>query len=360
MNGSSPSLDVDGCVELAVLERSGLIESRHIGAAVVMASGGRVLRALGDIDASVYPRSSLKFFQAIAVMRSGVDLADAQAVLATASHGGTKRHVGVVNELLARASVTEDALQCPADWPLDTEARADARITGEGARRITMNCSGKHAAFLLACQTNGWPLDTYLNVDHPLQNLIRATIEEFTGETVRHTGVDGCGAPVHAVSLRALARGVSRVASADPADSVKSVDGAPVGSSDTEAATLRTAILENPWAIDGDGRANTVVTERLGIIAKLGAEGVLVLGTADGTAVALKVLDGNMRASTLIGLELLVSVGALDGTLASEVIAATTEAILGGGTPVGELRASDAVTAGVEAPSSQALRLDQA
>ena len=326
------ALEVGGCVELAVLERSGLIESRHIGAAVVVTGSGEVLRELGDGAASVYPRSSLKLFQAIAVMRAGVSLAGAQAVLAAASHGGTERHVGVVRELLSRASVTEADLGCPVDWPLDTAARAAERASGLGMRRITMNCSGKHAAFLLACHTNGWPLDSYLTPDHPLQQLIRATIEEYTGERVRHIGVDGCGAPIFAMSLRALARGVSRVSAALS------------GGDDIEAQALGHAILHNAWAIDGEGRANTLIIEGLGVIAKLGAEGVLVVGTAEGTAVALKVLDGSMRAITVIGVELLVSVGALEREAADEVIAAATEEVLGGGKPVGELRAASAVT----------------
>ena len=84
--------------------------------------------------------------------------------------------------------------------------------------------------------------------------------------------------------------------------------------------------------------------EKLGVIAKLGAEGVLVLGTRGGTAVALKVLDGSMRSIMVIGVELLVSVGAVEREVADEVIAATTEAVLGGGTPVGELRAASVVT----------------
>ena len=325
-------LEVSGCVELAVLERSGLIESRHIGAAVVISGAGEVLRELGDIHASVYPRSSLKLFQAIAVMRAGVSLDGAQAVLAAASHGGTDRHVGVVRELLARASVTEDDLKCPVDWPLDTDARAAARAGGLGKRRVLMNCSGKHAAFLLACHTNDWPLDTYLDPEHPLQLLVRSTIEEYTGEAVRHIGIDGCGAPVFAVSLLALARGVSRISAGLS------------GGDDASATALGRAILANPWAIDGVGRANTVVTEKLGVIAKLGAEGVLVLGTVDGTAVAIKVLDGSMRAITVVGVELLVSVGALTRDAADDVLAATTEAVLGGGVAVGELRAASVVT----------------
>jgi L-asparaginase II len=321
-------LGLDGVVELAVLERAGLIESRHLGAAVVTAPDGSVLRRLGDGDAEVYGRSSLKLFQAITVMRSGVRLAGEEAVLATASHVGSQAHVRVVRDILARAGAGEDDLQCPHDWPLDRDAAVAASVAGQGKRRVTMNCSGKHASFLLACAHNGWSMRDYLSPAHPLQQLVRSTIEEFCVESVGTVGIDGCGAPVFATSLSALSRAVGRVS------------GAALNGGDEHSVALSAAILAHPWAIEGPGRANTVVIERLGILAKGGAEGVLVLGAADGTAVALKVLDGSPRATTMIGLELLVSVGAVDRTAADSVIADTTDRVLGAGVPVGAIRAS--------------------
>ena len=319
----SHPLGPTGVVELAILSRSGLDESRHLGAAVVVSPDGTVARSLGDGDALVYGRSSLKFFQAIAVLRSGVSLAGAQLVLATASHSGTSAHVHIVRSLLTRAGLDEDALQCPLDWPLDSASR----FAASAPTRITMNCSGKHAAFLLACVENGWPSASYLDPEHPLQQLIRNTVEEFTGEPVGHVGVDGCGAPVFATTLRGLAIAVGRVSAAR----------------DASAVLLAAAVLAEPWAIDGDGRANTVVIEELGLLAKGGAEGVIVMGAADGTAVALKMLDGSARATSLVALQLLASVGAISREDADRVGALTTEKVLGGGLPVGEIRVSELV-----------------
>jgi L-asparaginase II len=317
----SHALDASGVVELAILSRSGLDESRHLGAAVVVGPGGDMLHAVGDVDAIVYGRSSLKLFQAIAVLRSGVALEGAELVLATASHSGTAAHVEVVRRLLARAGLGEDSLQCPLDWPGDSEARDAAAKP----LRITMNCSGKHAAFLLACVTNGWDVATYLEPEHPLQQLIRATVEEFTGEPVGHVGVDGCGAPVFATTLRALATGVAEVASG----------------SDPSARLLTAAILADGWAIDGPGRPNTVVIEQLGIVAKGGAEGVIVMGTTEGTAVALKMIDGSARATSLVALALLASVGAVSPLDSARVAALTTPKVLGGGSPVGDIRVAE-------------------
>ncbi len=312
-----------GVVELAILSRSGLDESRHLGAAVVVSPDGTVARSLGDTDALVYGRSSLKFFQAIAVLRSGVSLVGAQLVLATASHSGTAAHVRIVRSLLARAGLGEDALQCPLDWPLDSASRSAASAPA----RITMNCSGKHAAFLLACVENGWPSTNYLDPAHPLQQLVRETVEEFTGESIGRVGIDGCGAPVFATTLRSLAIAVGRVSAAR----------------DASAAMLAAAVLAEPWAIDGPGRANTVVIEQLGLLTKGGAEGVIVMGAPDGTAVALKMLDGSARATSLVALELLASVGAISVEDADRVGTLTTEKVLGGGLPVGEIRVSELV-----------------
>ena len=319
----SHPLGPTGVVELAILSRSGLDESRHLGAAVVVSPDGTIARSLGDADALVYGRSSLKFFQAIAVLRSGVSLAGAQLVLATASHSGTSAHVDVVRSLLARAGLGEDALQCPLDWPLDSASRSAASAPA----RVTMNCSGKHAAFLLACVENGWPSASYLAPEHPLQQLIRDTVEEFTGEPIGQVGVDGCGAPVFATTLRGLAIAVGRVSAAR----------------DGSAALLAAAVLADPWAIDGPGRANTVVIEQLGLLTKGGAEGVIVMGAADGTAVALKMLDGSARATSLVALQLLASVGAISVEDADRVGTLTTEKVLGGGLPVGVIRVSELV-----------------
>lgn len=128
----------------------------------------------------------------------------------------------------------------------------------------------------------------------PLQQRIRAVIEEYTQEKIAHLGIDGCGAPVAAVSLTGLARAFSRLARA-PGDK----------NSNARAATVATSMLDYPWAVQGRGEANTIVMDELDVIAKIGAEGVLAMATPQGASVAVKVLDGNLRATTLVGLTLL-------------------------------------------------------
>lgn len=321
---SARPLTVDGCVELARIERSGLIESRHLGAAAVVDASGSVLRAVGDGRATVFPRSALKPLQAIAMLELGARFTDAELVLATASHCGSPEHLAVVEGMLRADGRDAGALQCPVQAPLGFEERAARAAQGLAPTRLTMNCSGKHAGMLRASDAIGADPATYLDPAHPVQRRIVETVESWTGEPVHLSGFDGCAAPLHATSLIALAGAIARVASgATP-----------------EAARLMAAVGAEPWAIDGRGRANTLTIERLGGIAKLGAEGVVVIGVPSGVAVAVKVLDGSMRATTPVALGLLASVGAIDADAAAELAERTSEPVLAGDRPVGALRVS--------------------
>lgn len=320
-----------GAVELAVVTRNGFVESRHVGSAVVIDQHADIIRALGDAHAPVLARSCLKPFQAIAVMNSGIGLRSLAAVLATASHAGTPQHVSVVRSILAEASLTEDALQCPAAWPGDRAARDELVREGNGPSPIYMNCSGKHAAMLLACVRNGWSTEDYLDPTHPLQVQVRDVIERLTGERPAVTAVDGCGAPVAALSLQALARGIARIRTSSSSSPFALY---------RNAGLLTEAVLADGWAIDGHGRPNTIVIERLGVFAKLGAEGLMVMSAPDGTTVALKMLDGGSRAGTIVALTLLAQAGAIPAADVELVRSELGLDIMGGDRVVGSVQVS--------------------
>jgi len=319
---SGAPLDTSRSELLAHVDREGFVESQHLGAAAVVTADGDVLRAVGDIDATILPRSTLKPLQAIGMLTAGARFRDDELVLATASHCGSERHIAVVERMLADDHRDASALQCPVQQPLALAERAALRARGGEPSRLTMNCSGKHAGMLRASDTLGADAAQYLSLEHPLQRLIADTVAEWTAEPVRGTTTDGCGAPLHATSLRGLARATARV-----------------GAGTTpEASRLMEAVRAEPWAIDGEGRANTVAIETLGVIAKLGAEGLVVVGTRSGVAVAVKVLDGSMRATTPVALSLLASVGAVDADATAEVVARSSERVFGGDREIGALR----------------------
>ncbi len=325
------TFSVPSAVELAVVERSGFVESRHAGSAIVVDADGVVIETLGDVEAPILPRSSLKPLQALACVTAGASLEGERLALATASHSGTDRHVAVVRSILESAGLDESALQCPAAWPGDTDTRDEMVRAGHAPARVRMNCSGKHAAMLLACVVNGWDTVTYLDPAHPLQAHIREVVERLTGAKVVATAVDGCGAPVHAMSLTALVRAIHRVGTAS--------ERSPFALHRT-AGTLVRAVRENPWTIDGPGRADTVAIERLGVFAKGGAEGVMVMVAPNGTTVALKVLDGSGRAATAIALALMEKHGAVAAAEVADTVALLPLSVTGGGRDVGVIRAT--------------------
>lgn len=313
-------------VQLAVVERSGFVESRHSGAAIVLDAEGTIIESLGDVETPILPRSSLKPLQALGCVTAGAELEGERLALATASHSGTDRHVGVVRDILDMAGLDEDALRCPPAWPGDTATRDElVRELGQPAR-VRMNCSGKHAAMLLACTTNGWDTETYLDPAHPLQAHLREVIERLTGARAAITAVDGCGAPVYGMGLTALARAIHRIGTAS--------EKSPFALHRTAGSLVR-AVRENPWTIDGPGRQDTIAIEQLGVFAKGGAEGVMVMVAPGGVTTALKVLDGSARATTAIALALLEKHGALTSAEVSATMNLLPLTISGGGRDVG-------------------------
>ena len=307
---------------LAEVERSGFTESRHFGSLVGLDASGSVVLALGDVTAPVLPRSTSKPLQAAGSLHAGAPLAAERLAIAAGSHTGEERHVEAVLRVLADAGLTADALRCPPAWPEDEPTRDALIRAGEHEARVRHNCSGKHAAMLSACVASGGSIEDYLDPAHPVQQAIRATMERLAGEPVAHVAVDGCGAPTLALTLTGLARAIRQLA---------------LAAGDTPEAAVAGAMRAYPEFVGGTGHINTELMRALpGTIAKGGAEGVLAVATADGHAVAMKIIDGSARACTPIALHALAALG-VDVAGARHLAALP---VLGGGRPAGSIRAS--------------------
>lgn len=297
-------------VELASLNRAGLVESRHFGIAVLTSPDGSVFAQYGDSSQLMYPRSAVKPLQTVASRRAGLYLQGAQLAISSGSHQGTAQHVALVEAILADAGLDFSSLQCPVAWP----GNAAARSLVQAPSKQCFNCSGKHAAFLAACVTAGWDVKTYLDPQHPLQVLIKQVIEEFAGESVSISTIDGCGAPLHALSLAGLARSIGRFAL-------------------TEKAAAE-AMLDHPWAVGGQDSPDFFVLQE-GMVAKLGAEGVFVIGLKTGHGVAVKVADGALRAAPSVALKVLLNSGLLERETHLKLGAKLDPQVLGGTETVG-------------------------
>ncbi|MDH6409498.1 MAG: asparaginase [Aurantimicrobium sp.] len=315
--------------ELAVLVRNDFIESRHAGSVVVVDPAGQVLFSKGDPNALVFPRSAMKLFQAMGIFSTGIELSPEFTALATSSHTGSAAHVELVNELLATGGFTEADLKCATEWPVNKDMLKQVYQADGGAMPIYHCCSGKHAAMLLACKHEGWPTENYLDRDHPLQVRILEAVEYLTGETITSTAVDGCGAPVHAMPLVKLASGVAKMLTAD--------DSAPMGIKDS-AQKLASSMLAHPWIVGDHGEPDVIIMEELGFTAKSGYEGVFIVSTPDGTTVATKILDGNLRTAPIVALQALVRAGALEQSKVDALIPRLHTDVYGGGKVVGQLQ----------------------
>ncbi|MBF9131753.1 asparaginase [Plantactinospora sp. S1510] len=317
----------NGGVPLVEAVRSGFVESVHRGSVVVLDADGAVLASAGDVRAPVFPRSSNKPMQAIGMIRSGLRLDDpADLAVVCASHYGEDHHLARIEALLRTTGLDESALRCPPDLPLSDDARDAVLRAGGSASRLRMNCSGKHVGMLLTCQAAGWPVAGYWQPDHPLQQRITATVEEFTGESAAAVGVDGCGAPVLAVSLTGLAGAYLRLVSAEEGSAARAV---------------ADAMRAHPLMVAGtDGDDTRLMTGIPGLLAKSGAEGVVAVALPGVGAVAIKIDDGAARARMPVLVSALRRLSVHGAALDAPVLDILAESVLsGGGEPVGSVRA---------------------
>ena len=318
--------DVAANPVLAEVIRSGVVESRHRGTVVALAPDGTFAFTAGSANAPVFPRSSNKPLQAVAMVRAGLPLAGELLALATASHSGEDFHVQGVHDILDFGGLAEDDLRCPPGLPMDEPtAWRLIRESGEPASRVRCDCSGKHAAMLVTCIANEWPTETYLDPEHPLQVRIRRTIEELAREPVAAIGVDGCGAPLFALTLGGLARAFRALVRAEPGTPEHKV-----------ADAMRTF---PSWTSGTTRDENRLMTEIPGLLLKTGAEGVDAFALPDGSAAAVKIDDGNARAVTPVTFAILAMLGA------EPPADLATTAVTGGGDPVGFIRAVGEITA---------------
>lgn len=306
---------------LAIVSRNGVDESVHFGALVALEPNGNVSFSVGDPHTTIYPRSSTKPFQALAMVRSGLSLPPEQLALVCASHNGEPRHLETARQILKSAGLSEDALLNTADFPLHVPSAHTAIRQGDVKTSLQMNCSGKHSGMLATCVINDWPLDSYLDVNHPLQCAITDTITETTQQEPVAIGIDGCGAPAHVVELLGLARAMRAIAVGDAGDAGKQIFN---------------AMSQHSYMVGGDGRhVTTIVSNTPGLFAKDGAESVYVAATQQGHAVALKLSDGSGRATPTV---LLAALRRL-GVDVSGVPDSIREVVLGHGRTVGDVRA---------------------
>lgn len=310
------------------------MESVHAGVLVVSRPDGTI-RSVGDPWLVTYPRSSLKPFQALALVAGGgierFGLTDEELAVVCASHAGEAPHLAIIAGLLQKIGAPPEALRCgmalPGRLP-GAHPPADASPSA-----LAHNCSGKHAGMLALARLLDAPLEGYHRPDHPVQRAIRHALQETLGpDATRVVGTDGCNAPAYAVPVATMARAFGLL-------------GRPTGPFAGALDRLSRAMRRHPELVSGSsGFLDTTLMAAVpGLVAKRGAEGFFALGLPDGTGLALKVLDGDVagRAVGPATIGALLALGVLDDTSLPPKLAAFGPVLRFSdleGAPVGAIR----------------------
>ncbi|NMF84782.1 asparaginase [Nodosilinea sp. P-1105] len=257
------------------LLREGIVESSHLAHVVVCDDRGRNLSVAGNPELGTFIRSALKPFQALAVTAAGAleryDLDDKDLAIMCGSHQGSIEQVRQAFHILWQADLDPTVLRCP---------------TPAGKKSpLEHNCSGKHAGMLAVCQQRNWPLESYLDRNHPVQKLILSRIAELLGMPPDEfiMAHDDCGAPTYFMQLRQMATLFAMLSSGNSLDMERIIR----------------AMTSHPDMVGGAGSFDTYLMELTdgALVSKSGAEGIQCIGrVGEGLGLAIKVVDGAKRA----------------------------------------------------------------
>ena len=301
---------MDSAIPMVELWRGGLLESTHRGHAVICDETGAVVEAWGDASSVVFPRSAFKMIQALPLVESGAadaaGLTAAHLALACASHQGEAKHVGLAAAWLASMGKTEADLRCGSHEPYDRTERDRLIRAYDSPCQLHNNCSGKHTGFVALNHHLGGGSE-YIDIDHPVQRAVKAAFEVTTAETSPGYGFDGCSAPSFATSMTGLARSMATFAAGSDSGDTRS----------RAMHRLTQAMATHPDLVAGEGRACTELMRAMGgrVAIKAGAEAVFVaIAPEKKLGIAIKIEDGNSRASDTVIAALLVRIGVLDAS----------------------------------------------
>ncbi len=287
------------------------VESTHRGSVVVVDCKGKILDQIGEPDRAIFPRSALKFLQAIPLVESGAadafSLTEKELALACASHNAESFHVDSVNGWLDRLDLTGEDLECGPTLPLSENAAHSLIANGVTPTRVHQNCSGKHSGMLTLCRHMGWPTKGYSEYDHPSQQAwIKTMSEVFERDLfLQPWEKDGCGLPALQMPMNSLALGLAKFAQIDQ----------PSSSRGQAMTRILNAVKKYPEMIAGSGRCCTAVIEKTAgkVVVKTGAEAVYAgCVPSMGLGFALKIDDGATRGSEVALGALLRRLGVLD------------------------------------------------
>lgn len=281
-------------------ERESIIENRHLGWLVVTNRQGAILYSTpGATETATFFRSSGKPFQALPLVESGFhqELTSEELAMTCASHTSSSRHMRLAADILKKAGLSENDLQCGPHAPADPAMITQLHQSGAAPTKLFNNCSGKHAGMLFFCRKSQLDIHTYLEPHHPLQIRILEAVKKWGAIDDVPLAIDGCGAPIFYLPLVSMARMYAHLGTS------------------SEFAPLKDAMTSHPELIGGEDRVDTAILQASQgkLIAKVGADGVLcVARVGQDQGLALKLSDGSAEVRDMALVQSLIHIGWLD------------------------------------------------
>ena len=192
------------------IKRGKIIESMHESKCIIMDYNYKNIFSTNNDNDFVYPRSSIKIFQAIPFIKSKAykkfKLSQKQIAIACSSHCGESEHLKVLEEWIKKIKINKNILQCGTHNPLNLQSSHKLLTSGKKLSTLHNNCAGKHLAMITTCMISEMDINKYLEMNHPHQKIIRNYLEYFTEEKISNyqKAVDGCSAPQYAFRLKNL------------------------------------------------------------------------------------------------------------------------------------------------------------
>ena len=238
-----------------------------------------------------YLRSCAKPLQATLLIDYGIDLTEEELALCCGSHAGEECHIRVAKQILDKFEIDEKYLKCGVHAPLARSMQDKMLLSGEKARAIHNNCSGKHIGFLVICKKKGWDMGTYDKPEHPLQIAIKNKINNMCEITSNYpVTTDGCGVPILSMPLKNMLIGYKNL---------------------LQYEKIINAIQKYPYIFGGENRLDTeIIKKTQGLIAKVGAGGLcIVFNVKEQVGFVVKINDCSMEARRFAVLEMINRLG---------------------------------------------------
>ncbi len=278
-----------------IFTRSALTESSHSLKVLITDTNGKVLLTSQNENDLIYPRSSIKIFQAIPFIQSKAKefykLNPKKIALACSSHRGEKFHIKELKNWIIKIGITNKTLKCGIHNPLNLKASESLFRSNNLANELHNNCAGKHLAMVTTCKLLKYNINNYLGFDHPHQIKIRKIFETFIEKKIqkRNYGIDGCSAPQYSFKIKDIGKMLINL--------IKSYNGN--FQYYDEVKLLIDSVIKNPKYIGGtdslDSRIMMITNKK--VFCKGGAEGVFIfIHLIKGISGIIKIEDGNERA----------------------------------------------------------------